>query len=138
MKEEMRRLGSLIIRAGEAARVPAGAALAVDREIFSQQIMEAIRNHPKITVLHEEVKEIPADGVVIMATGPLTSDALGESLRNLTRSDYLYFFDAISPIIDAESINDEITFRASRYDKGGTTTSTARWMRRNITPFMMH
>jgi methylenetetrahydrofolate--tRNA-(uracil-5-)-methyltransferase len=119
LKEEMRRLGSLIIRAGEAARVPAGAALAVDREIFSQQITEALQNHPKITLLHEEVKEIPADGVVVMATGPLTSDALGESLRKLTRSDYLYFFDAISPIIDAESINSEIVFRASRYDKGG-------------------
>ncbi|MFY9269315.1 MAG: methylenetetrahydrofolate--tRNA-(uracil(54)-C(5))-methyltransferase (FADH(2)-oxidizing) TrmFO [Candidatus Manganitrophaceae bacterium] len=119
LKEEMRRIGSLIIRAAEAAQVPAGAALAVDRELFSAEIMKAIRNHPKITVLHEERKEIPAEGVVVMATGPLTSDLLGESLKKLTHSEYLSFFDAISPIIDAESIESDIVFRASRYDKGG-------------------
>ncbi|MBI3802363.1 MAG: methylenetetrahydrofolate--tRNA-(uracil(54)-C(5))-methyltransferase (FADH(2)-oxidizing) TrmFO [Nitrospirae bacterium] len=119
LKEEMRRLGSLIVRSGEAARVPAGAALAVDRALFSKEITDALRSHPKITILHEEVKEIPSEGVVVMATGPLTSDGLGASLRMLTRADYLYFFDAISPIIDAESINTDVVFRASRYDKGG-------------------
>jgi len=119
LKEEMRRLGSLIIRAAEAARVPAGAALAVDRDLFSKQITEALSAHPNITILHEEVKEIPAEAVAVVATGPLTSDALAEDFRKLTRSDHLYFFDAISPIIDAESINMEIVFRASRYNKGG-------------------
>ncbi|HLG22404.1 MAG TPA: methylenetetrahydrofolate--tRNA-(uracil(54)-C(5))-methyltransferase (FADH(2)-oxidizing) TrmFO, partial [Candidatus Manganitrophaceae bacterium] len=99
--------------------VPAGGALAVDRELFSARVTESIRNHPNITVLNEEVKEIPADGVAVIATGPLTSDSLAESIQKLTRSDHLYFFDAISPIIDAESVNLDVVFRASRYDKGG-------------------
>jgi methylenetetrahydrofolate--tRNA-(uracil-5-)-methyltransferase len=119
LKEEMRRLSSLIIEAAEGASVPAGAALAVDRVAFANRITEAITTHPNITLLREEVKEIPDTGIIILATGPLTSDALADSIRRLTQSDQLYFFDAISPIIDADSIDDALVFPASRYGKGG-------------------
>ncbi len=119
LKEEMRRLGSLILSAAETARVPAGAALAVDRDVFAKKITEAIADHPNIAVIREEAKEIPQDDIVIVATGPLTSEALADAIRQETLSEHLYFYDAISPIIDAESINLDITFRASRYNKGG-------------------
>ncbi|MFQ5780945.1 MAG: methylenetetrahydrofolate--tRNA-(uracil(54)-C(5))-methyltransferase (FADH(2)-oxidizing) TrmFO, partial [Nitrospiria bacterium] len=119
LKEEMRRLGSLVLQAAERARVPAGMALAVDRDVFSQEVTEAVRSHPNITVLHEEVKEIPSDGIAVIATGPLTSDALADAVQRLTQADHLYFYDAISPIIDAESIRLDIAFRGSRYQKGG-------------------
>ncbi len=119
LKEEMRRLNSLIIRVADEVRVPAGSALAVDREQFSQRITQALQEHPNVRILHEEVKDIPTDCLCIVATGPLTSDSMATSIRNLTHSNSLYFFDAISPIIDADSVNMDVAFRASRYDKGG-------------------
>ena len=120
LKEEMRRLGSLVMRAAEEARVPAGAALAVDRERFAQAITGALAQHPLITVVRREVTEIPASSErapVILATGPLTSDALSADLRQLVGQDYLYFYDAISPIVLAESIDREKVFRASRWNR---------------------
>jgi methylenetetrahydrofolate--tRNA-(uracil-5-)-methyltransferase len=119
LKEEMRRLGSLVLRTAEEAKVPAGAALAVDREIFARKITDAVSAHPNITLLREEAKGIPSGRLTILATGPLTSEALTEEIHRRIRSDYLYFFDAISPIIDAETIDTGIAFRASRYGKGG-------------------
>ena len=119
LKEEMRRLGSLIIPSAEQARVPAGSALAVDRDQFSMKVTQALEGHPNIRILHEEIADIPTDCLCIIATGPLTSDKLSQAIRAVTQSQHLYFFDAISPIIDADSINMDIVFRASRYDKGG-------------------
>ena len=117
LKEEMRRLGSLVMAAADAARVPAGLALAVDRELFSHTITEAITSHPLIEVRREEVQILPA-GVSIIASGPLTSPTLSEQLRALCGSEYLYFYDAISPVITTESIDTSIAFKASRYDHG--------------------
>ena len=119
LKEEMRRLGSLIITSAEQARVPAGSALAVDRDQFSQYITRALESHPNIRILHEEIDDIPTDCVCIIATGPLTSDKLSRSISAITKSEHLYFFDAISPIIDADSIDMNVVFRASRYGRGG-------------------
>lgn len=119
LKEEMRRLESLIIASAEQARVPAGSALAVDRDQFSLTITQALESHPNVRILHEEITEIPTDCLCIIATGPLTSDKLSAAIRAVTQSQHLYFFDAISPIIDAESINMDVVFPASRYDKGG-------------------
>ncbi len=118
LKEEMRRLNSLVIRIADEVRVPAGSALAVDRELFSKRITDTLESHANVRIIHEEVKEIPADGLTIVATGPLTSDALATAIRELTHSKHLYFFDAISPIVDADSIDMSVVFRASRYDKG--------------------
>lgn len=118
LKEEMRRLNSLVIRIADQVRVPAGSALAVDRDQFAQGITRELESHPNVRILREEVTEIPRDCVCIVATGPLTSDAMAQSIRDLTHTQHLYFFDAISPIIDAESINMDVVFRASRYDKG--------------------
>ncbi len=119
LKEEMRRLGSLIMRAAEAARVPAGAALAVDRVVFSQHVTEALQAHPLITLAREEVRAIPApaDAPVIIATGPLTSDALSEDIRAFVGADHLSFYDAISPIVLADTIDMTKVFRASRWDR---------------------
>lgn len=119
LKEEMRRLNSLVIRVGDAVRVPAGSALAVDREQFAQRVTRELESHPNIRIIREEITEIPADCVCILATGPLTSDRMAAALQGLTHAKSLYFFDAISPIIDADSINTDAVFRASRYDKGG-------------------
>jgi methylenetetrahydrofolate--tRNA-(uracil-5-)-methyltransferase len=119
LKEEMRRLGSLILEAATRARVPAGSALAVDRDQFSLFVTQALQEHPNVRILHEEIADIPTDCLCIIATGPLTSDRLSQSIRTVTQSQHLYFFDAISPIVDAESLNMEVVFRASRYDKGG-------------------
>ncbi len=119
LKEEMRRLNSLVIRSAEQARVPAGSALAVDREQFARGVTQALEGHPNVRIAREEVAEIPQDAVVIIATGPLTSDRLSKAITELTHEKHLYFFDAISPIVDADSINMEIVFRASRYGKGG-------------------
>jgi len=119
LKEEMRQLGSMILDCARQAQIPAGGALGVDRLQFSKKVTEKICRHPNITLLREEVKAIPEDDVIVVATGPLTSDALAESIRRLTQADALYFFDAISPIIDAETIDHNKTFRASRYGKGG-------------------
>jgi methylenetetrahydrofolate--tRNA-(uracil-5-)-methyltransferase len=118
LKEEMRRLGSLIMAAADATRVPAGLALAVDRDLFSRYITEALTTHPLIEFHREEVQTLP-QGVTIVASGPLTAPMLSEQLRALFGSEYLYFYDAISPVITAESINGEVAFRASRYDHGG-------------------
>ena len=118
LKEEMRRLGSLVIAAAEQTRVPAGSALAVDRDQFSMKITGTLERHPNIRILHEEIGEVPSDCLCIIATGPLTSDKLSQAIRAVTQSQHLYFFDAISPIIDADSINMDIVFRASRYDEG--------------------
>jgi methylenetetrahydrofolate--tRNA-(uracil-5-)-methyltransferase len=118
LKEEMRRLNSLVIRVADEVRVPAGSALAVDRDQFSQKITQALESHPNVRILREEIKEIPTDCLCILATGPLTSEAMANAIRELTHTKHLYFFDAISPIIDADSIDMDKVFRASRYDKG--------------------
>ena len=118
LKEEMRSLGSLVIEAAEASRVPAGKALAVDREIFSDYITREIQSNELIDLRREEITKIPEDGIAIVATGPLTSDALCAEISSLTESEYLYFYDAISPIIDADTIDRSKTFRGSRYDRG--------------------
>ena len=120
LKEEMRLLNSLVIRAAESARVPAGAALAVDREIFAREITRTLESHPNIRIIREEIREIPADALCIVATGPLTSESLAQALTALTHKTNLAFFDAISPIIDAESIDMDKVFRASRYEKGSS------------------
>jgi methylenetetrahydrofolate--tRNA-(uracil-5-)-methyltransferase len=119
LKEEMRRLGSLVIDCALASRVPAGQALAVDREEFSHRVTESVERAPGVEIVREEMTEIPEQGVAILATGPLTSEKLSESIRSFTGSDYLYFYDAVSPVVEVESIDFEKAFRASRYDKGG-------------------
>jgi len=119
LKEEMRLLNSLVMRAAELARVPAGAALAVDRDLFAQEITRTLESHPNIRLIRDEIRTIPRDALSIVATGPLTSESLAKDLSEVTNIKHLSFFDAISPIIDAESINMEKVFRASRYDKGG-------------------
>jgi methylenetetrahydrofolate--tRNA-(uracil-5-)-methyltransferase len=118
LHEELRRLNSLIIHTADQHRVPAGGALAVDRGVFSQELTNKVGNHPLINFKREEIKTIPQDGIVVLATGPLTSESLAQELQNLTGMDYLNFFDAASPIIVGESINQNIAFLASRYDKG--------------------
>jgi methylenetetrahydrofolate--tRNA-(uracil-5-)-methyltransferase len=119
LKEEMRRLGSLVMRAADAARVPAGAALAVDRDRFSSEITRAISTHPRITLVREEIPRVPApaDGPVIISTGPLTSDSLSADIAALVGNDHLYFYDAISPIVLADSIDMSKVFRASRWGR---------------------
>ncbi|MGI6648186.1 MAG: methylenetetrahydrofolate--tRNA-(uracil(54)-C(5))-methyltransferase (FADH(2)-oxidizing) TrmFO [Bacillota bacterium] len=118
LKEEMRRLGSLIIACADANQVPAGGALAVDREGFSQAVTEAIEGHPLIELYREEVSEINPTEPVLVATGPLTSPALAKHLQNLTGEDYLSFYDAAAPIVTRESLAEEHVFWASRYEKG--------------------
>ena len=118
LKEEMRRLGSLVMQAADRARVPAGSALAVDRDDFSGFITGALEDHRMVEVVREEAIAVPA-GPTIIATGPLTSAALGESLNQLIGPRNLYFYDAIAPIVAADSIDMQIAFRASRYGKGG-------------------
>ncbi len=115
LKEEMRRLDSLIIRCADRAALPGGGALTVDREKFSQLVTEAIENHPLITVVRETVTKIPETGPVIVATGPLTHDSLAEEIRQLIGSEFLYFYDAVSPIVDAETIDYSKCFWGSRY-----------------------
>ena len=121
LKEEMRRLGSLVMRTADSVRVPAGAALAVDREKFAESMTAAVSAHPKITISREEISAIPASSArepVIIATGPLTSPALSQSIQEFVGSDHLAFFDAISPIVSAESIDMTKVFRASRWNRG--------------------
>ena len=117
LKEEMRRFDSLIIKAADATRVEAGGALAVDRDLFSEYITNELKNHPNVIIHNEEVKEIP-NGPVIIASGPLTSDELHENIGKLVGHDYMYFFDAVAPIVTYESIDMEKCFLASRYNKG--------------------
>lgn len=118
LKEEMRRLGSLMIEAADATAVPAGSALAVDRTGFSAYITDKIRNHPHITVIETEICALPEDGVTVVASGPLTSDALSEAIDRRIGGKKLHFFDAAAPIVDFSSINMDIAFFASRYGKG--------------------
>jgi methylenetetrahydrofolate--tRNA-(uracil-5-)-methyltransferase len=123
LKEEMRRLGSLIIRAADENRVPAGAALAVDRDCFAQAITEAIHAHPLITVVREEIPRLPDDAdmfPLIVATGPLTSESLSADIAAFVGADHLYFYDAISPIVLADTIDMGRTFRASRWGRSLT------------------
>ncbi len=117
LKAELRRLGSLILTCADAARVPAGGALAVDREEFAAQVTRAIDSHPRIRLVRQEVMEVPA-GPVIIASGPLTSPALAAAIARLTGADYLYFYDAMAPIVYLDSVNLDVAFRASRYDRG--------------------
>jgi methylenetetrahydrofolate--tRNA-(uracil-5-)-methyltransferase len=117
LMSELRQLGSLLLACAEDCSVPAGGALAVDREAFAQTVTERIQGHHNISIIREEVRSIP-EGDVIIASGPLTSAALSIALTELTGEDHLYFFDALSPIVEAESIDMKIAFRASRYDRG--------------------
>ena len=117
LHEELRRLGSIVITKADEHKVPAGGALAVDRGVFSQDLTETLSQHPLIDFRREELREIP-EGIVVLATGPLTSPDLAADLNRFTGMEYLSFFDAASPIIVGESINNEIAFMASRYDKG--------------------
>ena len=119
LKEELRRGRSLVMQAADATKVPAGAALAVDRNKFSDFITEKIERHPNIEIIREEVKTIPSDEITIVATGPLTSDALTLEIMKMTGDDQLYFYDAIAPIVAADSIDMSIAFKAARYGKGG-------------------
>jgi methylenetetrahydrofolate--tRNA-(uracil-5-)-methyltransferase len=119
LKEELRQGGSLVMTAAAETRVPAGAALAVDREKFAELITRNIETEPRIRLIREEVTTIPDDRITIIATGPLSSDALTSEIMKLTGSDQMYFYDAIAPIASAESIDKSIAFRAARYDKGG-------------------
>ncbi len=118
LKEEMRRMGSLIIRVAEACRVPAGSALAVDRERFAAAVTEEVAALPGLTLVRAEAAEIPA-GPAVVASGPLTSEALSRALEGLIGARHLYYYDAISPIVTAESIDRSIAFAASRYGRGG-------------------
>ncbi|NEQ64048.1 MAG: FADH(2)-oxidizing methylenetetrahydrofolate--tRNA-(uracil(54)-C(5))-methyltransferase TrmFO [Symploca sp. SIO2D2] len=115
---ELRRLGSIIIGKADEHAVPAGGALAVDRAVFSQELTETLASHPLIELRREEITHIPPEGVVVLTTGPLTTPALAEDLQRFTSMEYFSFFDAASPIVVGESINREIAFMASRYDKG--------------------
>jgi methylenetetrahydrofolate--tRNA-(uracil-5-)-methyltransferase len=117
LKNELRRLNSLLIRCAERAAVPAGGALAVDRERFAQAVTQAIENHPRIRLVREEVQSVPAQPCII-ASGPLTAEALAQDIARLAGQEYLYFYDAIAPVVCAESIDMGIAFRASRYGRG--------------------
>ncbi|MFV9509870.1 FADH(2)-oxidizing methylenetetrahydrofolate--tRNA-(uracil(54)-C(5))-methyltransferase TrmFO [Tepidibacillus sp. LV47] len=117
LKEEMRKFDSIVIGTADRHSIPAGGALAVDRSLFSQTITNTIKNHPLIEVVHQEVTEI-FDGLTVIATGPLTSDALAEKILALIGEEYLYFYDAAAPIIEKDSIDFSKVFIASRYDKG--------------------
>ena len=119
LKEELRRGSSLVLDAASRTRVPAGAALAVDRQRFAELITERINSHPEITIVREEATRVADDAVTIIAAGPLCSDALAGEIARLTGGTGLYFYDAISPIVAADSVNTEIAFRAARYGKGG-------------------
>ncbi|WP_462259304.1 methylenetetrahydrofolate--tRNA-(uracil(54)-C(5))-methyltransferase (FADH(2)-oxidizing) TrmFO [Vagococcus teuberi] len=118
LKEEMRQFGSVIIAAADKTQVPAGGALAVDRESFSEEVTKQVSNHPNITVHHEEITEIPTEGITVIATGPLTSEPLAESIKEFTESEGLYFYDAAAPIIEKSSIDMDKVYLKSRYDKG--------------------
>ncbi len=118
LKEELRRLGSLILRSAEKAAVPAGRALAVDRDVFSASVTQAITTHPMIQVVRQQVTGIPSGPVTVVASGPLTSEPLAESIAALAGESQLYFYDAMAPIVTANSIDMQIAFRASRYEEG--------------------
>jgi len=115
LKDELRRLGSLVVACADATAVPAGGALAVDREAFAALVTERVVAHPQIELRRQEVTSIPGEGLVIIATGPLTAPALADQIATLTGSQHLYFYDAMAPIVSAESVDMSIAFRASRY-----------------------
>jgi methylenetetrahydrofolate--tRNA-(uracil-5-)-methyltransferase len=117
LKTELRRLNSVLLAAAQKARVPGGHALTVDRDVFAAEVTAAIESQPLIELRREELQSIPAQGIVVIATGPLTSDALAESIAHLTGSERLFFYDSISPIVDADSVDTGIAFWASRYGK---------------------
>ena len=117
LKNELRRMGSLLLACAQQAAVPAGGALAVDREIFARAVTEALEKHPQIAIIRQEVQRIP-DGPTVIATGPLTAPALAEEIAALIGEEYLYFYDAIAPTVNAETIDMSIAFRASRYGRG--------------------
>jgi methylenetetrahydrofolate--tRNA-(uracil-5-)-methyltransferase len=117
LKEELRRLGSILIQIADSVRVPAGGALAVDRDRFAASVTETISRHPNIELIRQEVTAIPQEGIVVIASGPLTSESLSQSMRNFCGTEHLYFYDAISPIVDAETIDFSQVYRASRYGK---------------------
>ena len=120
LKQELRRLGSVVLRAAAMARVPGGHALTVDRDIFAAEVTRAVTAHPRIEIRREEVREVPDTGlagITVIATGPLTSDALAGEIARLTGSNRLFFYDSISPIVEADSVDQAIAFRASRYGK---------------------
>ena len=119
LKEEMRRMGSLIMRVADEVKVPAGSALAVDRGLFAQKVTEAIQSLPQVTVHRREIATIPEDPITIVATGPLTADALAAEIARFVGEDHLHFYDAVSPVIEADTIDFEKVFKASRYGKGG-------------------
>ena len=129
----MRRLGSIVMRAADVARVPAGAALAVDRHVFSEAVTKAVQSHPRIRISREEVPAVPGPewSPAIIATGPLTSDALSQSIQQMVGEEHLAFYDAISPIVLAESIDMSKVFRASRWGRNVWSAKGAevRWMR---------
>ncbi|MDI3281581.1 MAG: methylenetetrahydrofolate--tRNA-(uracil(54)-C(5))-methyltransferase (FADH(2)-oxidizing) TrmFO, partial [Bacillota bacterium] len=125
LKEELRRLGSLIMRCADGTRIPAGKALAVDRHLFSRAVTEAIEGEPLISLRRGEVKEIPRPGVVVVASGPLTSPALAEEIRRWTGEEYLYFYDAVAPIVDGASIDYRRAFWGSRYGREQTAEEEA-------------
>jgi len=118
LKEELNRLGSFILDCALRNRVPAGAALAVDRERFADEVTATLEGLPNVELVREEVRDIPEDGIVILAVGPLVSEALAESIARFTGQEYLYFYDAIAPVVEADSIDREVAFAASRYGKG--------------------
>lgn len=118
MKEELRLFGSLLMKVADEFRVPAGQALAVDRNLFSEKITNILKNHPNIEFINEELKEIPMDKIVLIASGPLTSQVLSENIKKLTKDEYLYFYDAAAPIVTFESIDKDKVYFQSRYDKG--------------------
>ena len=119
LKEELRRLGSILLQIADTVRVPAGAALAVDRERFAVKVTEVISAAPNIELVREEMTKIPAEGIVIIASGPLTSPSLSNSIREFCGLDHLYFYDAISPIVDADTIDRTKVYRANRYGRAG-------------------
>ncbi len=118
LKEEMRRLNSLILKVADVTRVPAGNSLAVDRQLFSKRITHALESLENVDVIRKEVTFIPQDGITIISTGPLTSDSLGKEIQRVTGARHLFFYDAISPIVTADSINFQKAFKLSRYGKG--------------------
>lgn len=117
LKDELRRMDSLLLRAAETSRVPGGHALTVDREVFAAHVTVSVSRHPRIQIRREELTAIPSTGIVIIATGPLTSDALAQEIARVTGSERLYFYDSISPIVDADTVDRNIVFVASRYGK---------------------
>jgi len=119
LKDELRRLGSLLVTVADETALPSGTALAVDREAFARRVTQVITSHPRIEIIRDEVQHIPG-GPTIVASGPLTSPNLARSIQEISREDYLYFFDAIAPVVLADSIDMKVAFRASRYDKGAT------------------